>query len=137
MTGPICTPASSPLRTCKLPAISTIRSVNFFVASPNAEDLRFFECEVEPIVAAAAGGTTLAELVTEPSENNFPNLPIREHEHVLVRFARFDSRDAYSAHLASLAASRAWAELAQRIEQRLVAPTETLELEPTPLSALR
>jgi hypothetical protein len=36
-----------------------------------------------------AGATVLAFFVTEPSQNNFPTLPVRENEHVFVWFAGF------------------------------------------------
>ena len=38
---------------------------------------------------ADSGGTLQAVLITEPSPNNFPALPIRENENVLVWFAGF------------------------------------------------
>jgi NIPSNAP len=39
---------------------------------------------------ATAGGTTVAVLVTEPSENDFPRLPVREGENVAVWLGRID-----------------------------------------------
>jgi quinol monooxygenase YgiN len=54
----------------------------------------------------AAGGELVAVLATEPSENDFPGLPVREGENVLVSIARFDDLeglDAWLAHSADAA----------------------------------
>jgi hypothetical protein len=51
-------------------------------------DLMYFCDEVAPLIEEA-GGLVLACLVTEPAENNFPALPVREGENVLVWFAGF------------------------------------------------
>jgi NIPSNAP len=64
---------------------------------------------------AAAGGTTVALLVTEPSENDFPRLPVREGENVVAWLGRIDE-----AALDSLS----------------VGPLETLRLAPCSRSAL-
>lgn len=60
---------------------------------------------------AEAGASLLATLVTEPSENNYPRLPIREGENVLVWFARFPDRDACGSHLSRLGRWQAWDEI--------------------------
>ncbi len=39
------------------------------------------------------GGSLLATLITEPSVNDYPRLPVREGENVLVWFGRFSDRD--------------------------------------------
>ena len=54
-----------------------------------------FEREVAPVVATAAGVRLLGYFVTEPSVNNFPRLPVREGERVLVWFAGFADRPAF------------------------------------------
>jgi hypothetical protein len=46
------------------------------------------QAEVERAVAAS-GGRLLGAFVTEPSENTFPALPVREGERVFVAFAGF------------------------------------------------
>lgn len=56
----------------------------------------------------AAGATPLATLVTEPAENTFPRLPVREGEHVVAWFSQFRDREAYGRTLAALKASTAW-----------------------------
>ena len=47
-----------------------------------------FEQETAPAIAEQ-GGSLLGYFVTEPSENTFPALPVREGEQVLVWFAAF------------------------------------------------
>ena len=47
-----------------------------------------FEQTTAPAIAER-GGSVLAYFVTEPSENTFPALPVREGENVLVWFAAF------------------------------------------------
>src|SRR4051794_15011181 len=46
--------------------------------------LAWFQERAEPLLVAT-GSPLLALLVTDPSPNTFPRLPIREGEHVLVR----------------------------------------------------
>jgi hypothetical protein len=48
----------------------------------------YFERVVAPAIARG-GGSILGSFVTEPSENTFPALPVRENERVFVWFAGF------------------------------------------------
>jgi len=57
------------------------------------EILSFFEQAIAPTVGES-GGSILAYLVTEASENTFPRLPVREGEQVFVWFAGFNDREA-------------------------------------------
>ena len=72
---------------------------------------------------AHVGAGAIALLQTEPAPNNFPALPVREGEHVLVRIAR--SPD--------VAAPSAWREF----EVFLESPPQVLRLQPTDRSLLR
>jgi NIPSNAP len=45
------------------------------------------------MAAGEAGGSLLASFITEEAENNFPALPVREGERVLVWFLGFADRD--------------------------------------------
>ena len=84
-----------------------------FLATLHFAD-RPFETFPQPDVPA------LATFTTEYAENNIPALPIREGEHVVVWFARFDDQAALDKHLAT------------------ADPTATvLELAPTARSLLR
>lgn len=62
--------------------------LNLEPGSDADEVLVRFDEVVLPAVAAS-GGTMLAYFLTEPSENTFPALPVREGESVLVWFAGF------------------------------------------------
>jgi hypothetical protein len=76
-----------------------------------------------------AGGEPLPALLTLDVPNNFPRLPVREDEQVLVTVTRYPDRDAAErlhAHPAYRAAADNIAESVQR-----------LRLSPTPRSALR
>jgi NIPSNAP len=87
--------------------------------------------------AVAGSSRSLVVLETEPAENTFPRLPIREGEHVIVRLERFDSDDALSAHREGLLPASALAgDLADLGSPLLSAPQE-LRLRPTSRSLLR
>ena len=81
--------------------------------------------------AAAAGADPLGWYVTESAANNFPRLPVREGEHVVVFFALFDDRHGGDAFEGAGPGS-AGAVLARR----LIRPIERLRLAPTPRSAI-
>jgi hypothetical protein len=80
-----------------------------------------------------AGANVLGWYVTEAAPNNFPRLPVREGEHVLVGLAMFDTPLAFDAFVRS----GAWAREAQPLLDRWLArPTETRRLAPTARSAI-
>jgi hypothetical protein len=70
---------------------------------------------------AACGAGAIALLQSEPAPNNFPALPVREGEHVLVRIAR------------SADGAGAW----RHLESLLDGPPQVLRLGPTDRSVLR
>lgn len=83
---------------------------------------------------AQGGASALGWYVTEPSPNDFPRLPVREGEHVLVGLALFDSPDSFAA----FRASRRWdREAAPLLRPWLARPEETRRLVPTARSAIR
>jgi hypothetical protein len=93
---------------------------------------RDFDGQVRPRLERH-GAQVLAAFVTEPARNNFPRLPVREGECVLVWFAAFADAAAQTeleAAFASDPAIGAWI-------ARLAAMPETLRLAPTPRSLLR
>jgi NIPSNAP len=88
-----------------------------------ASAVRVFEQRVAPAVTAS-GRRILGYFVTDPSENTFPSLPVREGEDVLVWFAGFAERPAgTAAHAAAHALG-------------LTTPPEVLRLAPTSRSLL-
>jgi hypothetical protein len=68
----------------------------------------------------------LAALVTEPAPNNFPRLPVREKESVLVMLSLIAAKDV---HATSAACQ-------QRLRERLPSGTQVMRLAPTPRSTL-
>ena len=89
--------------------------------------LRFVEKEL-PSKLTEVGATVLATLVTEPGENNYPRLAIREGESVLVLFARFPDRESHRLHVVEL---KLWP------EWRIAAPwSQVLRLSPSSRSRL-
>ena len=114
--------------------LATIYSLNH----PVDDDFRrFFDTHVEP-AQVEAGARPLARLETEPSENTFPRLPVREGEHVFVSFAAFADDAALREYEIELAASPRWSRqvLPELLGRPRSAP-EVLRLAPTARSQLR
>ena len=76
-----------------------------------------------PSQAAETGGVLAAALVTEPSPNTFPRLPVREGENVFVWF---------TVHRGGAADF----DLPPEMSRQLARPMEVLRLRPTPRSRL-
>ena len=91
----------------------------------------FFELAIAPGLAAV-DGSVLAYYVTEPSENTFPALPVREDVNVFVFFVGCDDRLTLERVVdPGCRASQTTAEA-----PGLARPAETLRLEPTTRSLL-
>ena len=98
---------------------------------------RFFEQTVLPQLAAQ-GVTPIARLVTEASANNFPRLPVREHERTFIWFARWTGAAAEEAFVARFDALSGWRDAApEAVLPALMRKPERLRLAPTPRSELR
>jgi hypothetical protein len=105
----------------------------FYLHQP-ADDELLTLCRqsVSPLLAHG-GARVLGWYVTETAPNNFPRLPVREGEHVLVGLAMFDNLPAFDAFVRS----GAWNREAQPLLDRWLArPTETHRLAPTARSAI-
>jgi hypothetical protein len=131
-------PADRPTMDAKGPAggviIATIYS---FDAPVDAKFVDFFETDIAPALRGA-GATLLGHFVTELSENTFPQLPVREGEHVFVWLASFAADAAYAAHQIALTKSQAWIKsLVPAWKVWLSKPAEVLELAPSRRSLLR
>ncbi|MFF5263604.1 NIPSNAP family protein [Actinomadura viridis] len=110
----------------------------YFLNAP-ADDafLRFFDAHVSPLMAET-GAAPIATLVTEPAENTFPRLPVREGENVFAWFAAFENADRLREHRERLARSPAWTvKTLPRLIDYLSAPAEQWRLAPTARSLLR
>lgn len=105
----------------------------FHLHAPAAgELLELCRHTLSPLLART-GARVLGWYVTEPAANNFPRLPVREGEHVLVSLAMFDSLAAFD----SFVRSGLWAREAQpQLEPWLAHATQSLRLAPTARSAI-
>jgi hypothetical protein len=112
-----------------------VANICYFNAAVEPEFVEFFENVVRPQLDTA-GMPSLASFITETSPNNFPRLPVREHDYVFVWFARFADRGDYEQHVATLGASSAWIRIADTLHRKLKALPEVLLLQPTPRSQL-
>lgn len=113
-----------------------VATVYSFDAPVDMKFVEIFEATVAR-VARGAGATILGYFVTEPSENTFPQLPVREGEHVFVWLASFGDEAAYAAYQDALANTREWTEtLSATLREWLSQPEEVLELTPSRRSLL-
>jgi hypothetical protein len=106
-----------------------VATVNYLNGAPN-EAAQVFRTDVAP--ALERGGIQLLGwFVTESEPNNFPRLPVREGETVLVWFARSADEADLAARITEMRAAAA------PLKRFLAADTETLRLRPTARSLLR
>lgn len=114
------------------PAGLLVATIYHLKGDPDAA-ARAFADELAPQLAEA-GIPVLSYFIRETRPNNFPSLPVRENEQVLVWFARFDSADDHRRRMDAL---RDRPDLVARIDALLVRPPEILRLQPTARSELR
>jgi hypothetical protein len=122
-------PGSRPSLGQRAPAGLIFATIEYLKGSA-ADAAPIFETKVKPALKKR-GIRPLASFVTESAANNFPRLPVREKEQVLVWFARFrNDADRQSHQPAMDRASAALASLRAK-------PPEHLRLAPTARSELR
>jgi hypothetical protein len=98
---------------------------------------RFFDDAILPQLTAS-GVRPVARLVTEESSNNYPRLPIREHDRAFVWFARWPGVAAEEAFVSRLRALSGWRDSApEAVLPALMQKPERLRLAPTERSPLR
>jgi heme-degrading monooxygenase HmoA len=90
--------------------------------------------EVLPILREI-GAEPFASFATEHAPNRYPRLPVRETETVFVTLSYFASAEAHREHMS--ASSAAWRDVAGVVQPSIIAPTQTLRLQPTARSLLR
>jgi hypothetical protein len=106
-------------------------------AGAGDEFAELFVRDVRPLLADT-GAEPLACLRTEPGENDFPALPVREGENVFAWVAAFGDQDAHLEHIELLGRSRRWThDLLPLITKHLERGPEQLHLAPTKRSLLR
>lgn len=107
------------------------------LAGPVPQDvISLFADEIVPFLEEA-GAAHAGLLVTETSPNDFPRLPVREGEHVVVSLERFADEEAYEAHVAARDRSPRWRELESALLPRLAGAPEVHRLAPAARSRLR
>jgi hypothetical protein len=96
----------------------------------------FFNTTMGPLVAEA-GGTILAELISETQSNDFTRLPVREHESLFVWITRLANADAESRFTQLLAHRSGWRDhVPEALLPALMRKPEVLRLAPTSRSRL-
>jgi len=96
----------------------------------------FFESTMRPIITEA-GGTVLAELISETQPNDFAALPVREHESVFLWLTRFAGTGAETKFTQLLARQSGWRDqVPESLWPALMRKPEVLRLSPTPRSRL-
>jgi quinol monooxygenase YgiN len=106
----------------------------FYLKDPASSELLKYCREQMNAILIEEGAKQVAWYVTEPTPNNFPKLPVREGEMVLVVLALFND----IASLEKFARSGRWdREIAPTLSQWLSRAPESHRLAPTTRSAIR
>jgi quinol monooxygenase YgiN len=137
--GPALRPSEPrpPIGATEIPP-TVIVATTYPLAPSGAEEFGTYFANVVAPELRRAGARLLATFATEPAPNNFPRLPVREHETVFVTLTRFKDATAYDQHLAALGGSKAWRDqIAPELSRRTIAPPQVLRLQPTARSRLR
>jgi len=100
------------------------------------EFVDFFDGTVAPMLRDS-GAEPLCYLHTEPAENTFPGLPVREGEHVFVWLAAFPSAAGLDAWQQRLEGDDSWHDKALAGLAARTVRTELMTLAPTARSLLR
>jgi hypothetical protein len=109
----------------------------YMKAEVSGELVELFERKVGPLMTET-GARPMAYFQTETAENNFPRLPVRRGENVLLWFCSFHSQDEYARHLSGLEGSKSWTEAVwPELSRHLKGAPERLRLEPTARSRVR
>jgi hypothetical protein len=129
-------PATRPSMVAPAPEALIVATTYFLTPRGDETFAAFFSHDVAPLLEEA-GAELLATFATEHSPNNFPRLPVRESETVFFSLAHFASPAAHGAHVSALAQSSPWRAIEPALSRALIAPTQTLRLQPTARSLLR
>jgi hypothetical protein len=137
-TGFCFDPANRPRRDA--PAVAggiIIATIYAFDAPVDPRFVDFFENTMIPLLHKA-GATLLGHFVTEPAENTYPALPVREGENVFVWFASFADETVYKSYHSVLTQSQEWiTSIVPALQMWGASLEEALELLPTRRSLLR
>ncbi len=137
-TGFCFDPANRPMRGApELAGGVIIVTIYTFDAPVDPRFVDFFENAMIPLLREA-GAAPVGQFVTEPGENTFLELPVREVENVFVWFASFADEAAYTSSHAALTQSQEWiTSIVPTLQTWGASSEEVLELLPTRRSLLR
>lgn len=120
-----------PVGSTRLPGSVVKATIYYRVEPVDEEFVRFFQTRLAPLMTDS-GAAPAAYFRTEPAENTFPALPVREGENVFVWFALFPSGERFKEHRRFLDGSAAWNDdVLPELRRRLAAEPQELLLEPT------
>jgi len=112
-------------------------TIHYLGPVTTAQFALFFEQSMLPRLKES-GAQPIASFVTEESANNFPRLPVREHDRAFIWFARWASVSEEESSAARVAAWTGWRDSApEAVFPALMRKPERLRLAPTDRSALR
>src|SRR5262249_3573632 len=107
-----------------------VATLCFLDVPPGPGFSAFFQARAVPLLADA-GAVILGCLETEPSENTYPRLPVRDADNAFVWFSSFPGPQAHHHCLGPLARSPDWAEqVLPQLERYLLGPPHQLRLAP-------
>ncbi len=111
-------------------------TIYYFETAAPEEAVRRCEGSIEA-QCRDAGASVLATFVTDNSRNDYPALPVREGENVLVVLSSYPDLSACERHAAGLPALHACHDVTRTPAQRLKAGPEVWKLSPTSRSRIR
>jgi hypothetical protein len=113
------------------PARGVLRATVLHLTQPAQAELLAFCRAHWSALLHGAGARSLAWYVTEPAENNFPRLPVRQGEQVVLSLAMFEDQATCARF------GRVWADdLLPALAPWLLGPAQVLALAPTARSAM-
>ena len=113
-----------------------VASIVYVERNTPSEFGAFFRTQLQPRWEQA-GGSVIAQMVSEHSPNTYPALPVREKESVFVWFSLFPDQAALAEQQRKLAQSAEWRAAAGQLSAWTHHKIETLRLEPTARSRLQ
>lgn len=118
-------------------ASRVLATIYYLQVPGDADFIQFFERNIRPVMMVN-GAKVMGVFQTEFAENNFPKLPIRTGENVLVVFSRFSDEGEMREYLAAMAGAMVWREEVRvQMGKYLGNGVENLLLEPTGRSVMR
>lgn len=126
----------APLGASEIASTVVTASIWYFAAPPDAGAIKRFATEALPALEGE-GAPAIAWFVTEDAENNYPRLPVRTGENVLVWLSSYPDEAAERNIAARLEASKGWNTVLDSFAAGFTRAPERLRLSPTPRSRLR